>query len=190
MLKIYFKTKNFLVIFLNENQFLYILKCNSAKEMWDTLEMIYGLSPSIKQNGMNTRDEEDECFFHKCFSNFKNIWRYVRTFVSNKYIRVKNWNQKSDPILKLRNGNLYDFLGKIQEERNNRETEWVDSIVKGWRYGLKSRIIFCDFIKELFWRRIRWKIKSSSILWKKNVGGWTIFGRFNVQWRNFIKKRK
>lgn len=33
--------------------------------MWDTLEMIYEVSPSIKQDKMNTRGEEDEdngCF--------------------------------------------------------------------------------------------------------------------------------
>lgn len=29
--------------------------------MWDTLQMIYGVSPSIKQERINTRGEEDEC---------------------------------------------------------------------------------------------------------------------------------
>lgn len=39
---------------LIENQFFYVLRCNSAKEMWDTLEMINGVSPSIEQERMNT----------------------------------------------------------------------------------------------------------------------------------------
>lgn len=62
--------------------------------MWDTLEMIYGVSLSIKQGRMNTSGEKDECFIHKCFSKFINVGNNIRTFVTNKYLRVKNWNQK------------------------------------------------------------------------------------------------
>lgn len=48
------KTKNVLVMSLKENQFRYVLNYNSIKEMWGILEMIYGVSPSIKQKVMNT----------------------------------------------------------------------------------------------------------------------------------------
>lgn len=47
--KINFKDKNFLVMTLSENQFLYVLKCKFAKEVWDTLEKIYRVSLSIEQ---------------------------------------------------------------------------------------------------------------------------------------------
>lgn len=45
---------------LDENQIFYVLNCNSAKEMCDALEMIYDVSPSIKQERMNTQGEEDK----------------------------------------------------------------------------------------------------------------------------------
>lgn len=40
---------------LDENKILYDLNCNSAKKMWDNLEMIYGVSSSIEQECLNTR---------------------------------------------------------------------------------------------------------------------------------------
>lgn len=49
-----FQIKNFVVISFNDNQFLYDHNFKSTKEMWDTLEMIYGVSPCIKQDKMNT----------------------------------------------------------------------------------------------------------------------------------------
>lgn len=33
---------------------MYVINCNSTKEMWDTFKMIYGVSPSIEQEKMNT----------------------------------------------------------------------------------------------------------------------------------------
>lgn len=54
---------------------------------------------------MNTREEEDGYFFHKCFSKFRN----VRIFVIAKYLRIKNLNKKSHPYLKLRYGDVYNF---------------------------------------------------------------------------------
>lgn len=103
---------------LNLNQFLYVLNCNSAKEMCDALEMIYRESPSIEQEGMNTRGEdvECECFFHKCFSTFRNIGNNVRTFFANKYIRIKSWNQKPESTLKSRDVNVYSFQEKMKKE--------------------------------------------------------------------------
>lgn len=85
---------------LDDSQFLYNYNCKIAKEMWDTLKMIYGVSPSVKQEQMNTRGEEDEYFIHKCFFKFRYVRNGIRMYVTNKYLRVKNWNQKSGPILK------------------------------------------------------------------------------------------
>lgn len=42
--KINFKTKNFLVMYLDDKQLLYVYNWKSAKEICDTLEMIYGVS--------------------------------------------------------------------------------------------------------------------------------------------------
>lgn len=77
-------------------------KCKSIKEIWDTLRMIYEVSPNIKWEEMNTHDEEDEWFIHKCFCKFKNVRNYIGMFITNEYLRVNNWNHKSDSILKSR----------------------------------------------------------------------------------------
>lgn len=46
--KIDFKIKSFIVMSLDDIKFLYVYNFKTAKEMWDTLEMIYGVSSSIK----------------------------------------------------------------------------------------------------------------------------------------------
>ena len=58
--------------------------------MWDTLEIIYGVSPSVKQEKMNQRGEEDDFFIHKWFPKFRNVRENIRMLFSNKYQRVKN----------------------------------------------------------------------------------------------------
>lgn len=65
---------------------------------------------------MNTQGKEDECFFHESFSTFINFGNIFRTFVTNKYLRINNWNQKSDPILKSRDGNVNDIPEKSKKE--------------------------------------------------------------------------
>lgn len=79
--------------------------------------MIYGVSLSIEQEETNTLGEEDECFFHKCLLNYRNLGSNVIKFISNKCIRIKNWNQKPNPILKSRDENVCPR--KIQEGRNH-----------------------------------------------------------------------
>lgn len=75
-------------------------------DMWDFLEMIGEVSPSIEQERMNTRGKEVEtsyeyeCYFHIYCSTIRNFGSHLRTSVANKYIRVKNWNKKPGPILK------------------------------------------------------------------------------------------
>lgn len=46
--EIYLKEKNIVVIFVSENKFVYVFYCYSVKQMWDTIEMIYEVPPSIK----------------------------------------------------------------------------------------------------------------------------------------------
>lgn len=105
--KIYFKTKIFLLVVLDDGELLYVYNCNTVKERWDTLEMICGVSPSIKQEEMNTWGKEIEGLFHKFFWNLRNFRSYIRTFVSNKYIRIKNW--KPNSIHKSKDGNFHNF---------------------------------------------------------------------------------
>lgn len=90
-------TKSFLVMSLDDNNLLYIYDCNSTKEIWDNLNMIYGVSWSIEQEQMNTHSEE-KCFGHKCFSKFSKVKNYIGILFTNQYIIVMNWN--SSPILK------------------------------------------------------------------------------------------
>lgn len=59
-LEIYFKTKNFLIISLDDIKLYHVHLFKTSKEMWYTLEMIYGVSPSIEQKKMNTQGKEDE----------------------------------------------------------------------------------------------------------------------------------
>lgn len=65
---------------------------------------------------MNIQGEEDECFFHESFSTFINFGNIFITFVTNKYLRINNWNQKSDPILKSRDGNVNNIPEKSKKE--------------------------------------------------------------------------
>lgn len=73
---------------LNDNKLLYVHHCKISKEIWDSLEMIYGVSSSIKQKEINIC-EEDVTF--KCLSNFRSISNYVGNCMTNKYLRAKNW---------------------------------------------------------------------------------------------------
>lgn len=52
--------------------------------------MIYGVSPSVQQKEMNTQDEEDEEVTLKRFSKLRNIRNYIRRFLTNQCLRVKN----------------------------------------------------------------------------------------------------
>lgn len=93
----------------DDNYISYVHNCNSNKEIRDTLKMINVVSPSVEQELISTWCKEDECFIHKWFSKFRIIGKKVRSFVTNKYIRIKNLNKKPDSILKFRDENIYDF---------------------------------------------------------------------------------
>lgn len=100
---------------LSSKVFYYIFTCESVEEVWETLEMIYGFSPSIKPGGMNTQTQKVEIsnafemYLHKWWSTIGNLGGYVRNFLYNKYLRVTNWNEKLDLILKLGDKSVYDF---------------------------------------------------------------------------------
>lgn len=66
-----FKTKSFIVTSLYDSIFFNVHDCKTAKEIWDTLEMIYGASPSIEHEEINRRGEEVEDTTFKPFSNLK-----------------------------------------------------------------------------------------------------------------------
>lgn len=71
---------------------------------------------------MNTQGEEvetlNECeyYFHIWCSIFKNLGKLIRTFVTNKYLRVRNWNQKHDLIHKSRDENICNFQEKSKKD--------------------------------------------------------------------------
>lgn len=49
-----FKTNKFLVTSLDDSKLFYVYNFKTAKEMWDTIEMIYRVSSSFEQEEMNT----------------------------------------------------------------------------------------------------------------------------------------
>lgn len=100
-------------MFIDDIKFFYVHRCKTAKEMWNALEMIYKVFPSIKQEEMDTRGEEDEHTSFKCFSKFRNIRNYIGTFVANQCLRVKNW--KFNQILKSKDGSLHEFKEKSRK---------------------------------------------------------------------------
>lgn len=108
-----FETKSFITMSLDDSKFNYVHHCKISKEMWDTLKMIYEALPSIKQEEINTRDEEDKDITLKYFSKLRNIGKYVGNCITNKYLRVKNW--KFNPTLKLKYGSLHEFQKSCRE---------------------------------------------------------------------------
>lgn len=76
-IKMDFKDNNFLVMTLDDIELLYIYNYKTAKEIWNTLEMIYGVSPSIDQEKINIQYEEGEGLFHMCTVNFRNVKNYI-----------------------------------------------------------------------------------------------------------------
>lgn len=89
---------------LNDTIFHYVHHCNTSKEMWGNLEMLYEVSPSIKQQKMNTRGKEDN---HGYFYKFISIGKFVENYFTNKYLRIKNW--KFNPTLESADESLYVF---------------------------------------------------------------------------------
>lgn len=48
------QSQKFIVMTLDDRKLLYVYRYKTTKEMWDTLEMTYELSPSIKLELINT----------------------------------------------------------------------------------------------------------------------------------------
>lgn len=77
--------------------------------------MIYGVSSSIKQEEMNIRGKEDEDIIHQRFPNFRIARNYIGPFVTNQYLRIKNW--KHNIILKSKDQSVC----KLQEKSKKGE---------------------------------------------------------------------
>lgn len=110
--QIYFKTNNFLVMSLYDSKILYVYNCKTAKEMWDNLEIIYGVSPKVKQEEMNTPGDNDEGIIHQWFLSFRIERNYIGLFSTNQYLRVKNL--KLNLILKSKDGSIHKFQEKTK----------------------------------------------------------------------------
>lgn len=103
-LEIDFKTKRFIVMSLDDIKSFYIHNFKTAKEMWDTLEMMCVASLSIEKEEMNIQGEDNT---FKCFSNFRDIRNCIGIFVDNQSLRIKNW--KFNPILKSKDESLHEY---------------------------------------------------------------------------------
>lgn len=90
--------------------------------------MIYEVSPSIKQDKMNIQGKEDEGFFHKCSSNFRNVINYIRNFVTNQYLRTKNW--KHNPILISKDESVCKFQEKSKKEEIIKKLNEIVQLLK------------------------------------------------------------
>lgn len=55
-------------------------------------------------------------FFYKCFYKLRNVGNNIITFIANKYLRINNWNQNYDQILKLKDENVCDSQEKSKKE--------------------------------------------------------------------------
>lgn len=88
--KIDFNTKNILVMSLNENRFFMYLSVILPRKCGTLLKRY--MEYFQVSNKREWTHEAKKNFFPKCFSNFRNLGIYVRTFIANKYIRIKNWN--------------------------------------------------------------------------------------------------
>lgn len=71
--------------------------------------MIYGFSPSIEQENMNTWGKKDEDI------NLRNIRNFVGNCITNKNLRIKN--RKFNQILKSKYGNLHEFQEKSRKKK-------------------------------------------------------------------------
>lgn len=58
-------------MYLDDSEILYVYNCKIAKEIWDNLEMIYEISPSIEQKEMNTRGKKIKVSFINVFPNLE-----------------------------------------------------------------------------------------------------------------------
>lgn len=62
---------------LDDNKIYDVHHYKTSKEMWDTLEFIYKVSPSIERKKMNTRGKENTDANDRCLSIFRNIKDFV-----------------------------------------------------------------------------------------------------------------
>lgn len=96
--------------------------------MWDTLEMIYRGLPNIEQEKMNTQGKEDEDTNLGCFSKCSKIGNYVGNHITNKFLRVKNWN--FNPTLKSEDRNLHKFQEKSRKQEIKQKLNKIDQLLK------------------------------------------------------------
>lgn len=68
---------------------------------------------NIQTQGIETLNECDD-YLHRWCSIIGNLGVYIRTFISNKYLRVENLNHKFDQIFKLRDENVTILKNRYQ----------------------------------------------------------------------------
>lgn len=122
-----FKMKNFIIMCLDGSNLYYGHCFKITKETWDTLEMIYGVLPSIKQEKMKMWGKEKVTTFG-CFSNFRNIENYVGNCITNKYLRIKSF--KFNLILKSKDGSLHEFQEKSKKQKIVEKLNYLIQLLK------------------------------------------------------------
>ncbi|GAV61075.1 DUF4219 domain-containing protein/UBN2 domain-containing protein [Cephalotus follicularis] len=127
------KAKHIIICAINSNDFNRISSCNSAKEMWDRLEVTYEGTNQVKETKISMLVHEYEMFtmnenedIKSMFSRFTNIINALqaldKTYSNSKMVRKilrclpRSWIPKVTTIEEAKNLNvlpLEDILGSL-----------------------------------------------------------------------------
>lgn len=144
--KLGFKVKRVFISALNSKEFCYVFNCDSAKEVWDTFEIIHGVSPKTEQERTSTKiyefgmPNEYESHSHRLYSIIGTHGGYIRTFVSNNYIRIMSCNYRSDSI--LNSNDRHAFVEFHEESRKEEIIKKFNEFIHPLRdKGVNSRML-------------------------------------------------
>lgn len=107
---------------LSSKEFFNFLNYDSSKEVWDIIDMIHRGSQNIEQERMTKVIHkvrvpiEYESHSHWWYSNIWILWGYIRNCLSNNYLIIKSWNQKTDSILNSKDGSAFVIFKKNLKE--------------------------------------------------------------------------
>lgn len=74
--------------------------------------MIYGVSPSNKRNWTHEAKKIKVSFIN-CFFKFRIARNHIGTYVTNQYLKVKNW--KLNPIVKSKDRSAHKLQEKLKK---------------------------------------------------------------------------
>ena len=129
------KVKNIITSALGIDEYFRVSNCKNAKEIWDTLQVTYEGTTSVKRSRINTLTHEYELFgmnqnetIHDMQKRFKHIVNHLASLgkifpnedLINKVLRClsREWQPKVTAITESRdltNMSLTTLFGKLQE---------------------------------------------------------------------------